>query len=165
MREFLVRVLDGVHVRAHEGRDLDLVWAVGFALTALLAELGLGGEGFVGEECFLFVGVGEAARDSEVLVELVEGGEAGDGGGDVLVAKDPLEERRLALGGQVARELLVGIAGAAGLRLHGDKADAFLRGGGDGVEVGLLVRHRVVDGDERYVVDAGLGDLVEDFVR
>jgi len=95
-----VAVLHSVHVRAHQCRNVDALRAVLAALAALLAELGLGDEGLVGEEFLLGVGICQVANHREVLLQMLVGAESGDRGGDEIMVQHPFEQSGLALRGE-----------------------------------------------------------------
>src|SRR5437660_12273519 len=121
-----VAVLHGVHVRSHERRDIDPLGAIFAALATLLAELGLRGEGLIGEKFLLAVGVCQVADHSKVLLQVLISAEARDGGRAEIVVEHPFQERSLAFWRQFFREFGIWANRASGLSFHGYDSDAAL---------------------------------------
>ena len=92
-----IAVVGGVHVGPDQGRHIDALRAAAGAAAALAAGMAQGQlHPGVGEEFGLFRGEIQAGGHRPIGLELLEGGIAGDGGGDRFQAQRPLEQGRSA---------------------------------------------------------------------
>ena len=91
-----IAVVGGIHVGPEQLRHIDSLRAAAGAAAALAAGMAEGQlHPRVGEEFGLVGGEFQAGGHRPVGLELLEGGIAGDGGGDRLQAQRPLEQGRL----------------------------------------------------------------------
>lgn len=145
-------VADGVHVSAHECRQIHAGRALLQTAPALLAVHARESERRSQSEIYLLLrSERQVLHDREVLEHLIEGGERGDGRMNVLVLQHPLER-----GFHVDLPEAQLVPVDAGLRLHRHHSEAGLRRLADCSPDLLPVGLPEIVGGKNYVPEAAL---------